>query len=67
MTDNQRKIFGEILELNWDMNRETNATKKFELLGQLTQKKIDLKKDMGEAEYDKFMSMGQKMFAPKTS
>jgi hypothetical protein len=65
MTDTQHKIFREILDLNWDMKQETNPTKKLELLGKLTQKKIDLKKDMGEVEYNRFMDAGAKMFAPK--
>jgi len=63
LNDKQRKILSKIIDLNWDMNRETNAVKKYELLGKLIQKKIDLKKDMGEAEYNKFMNAGQKMFS----
>lgn len=63
LTDTQRKLFSEILDLNWDFKQEKNPAKKMELFGKLTQKKIDLKKDMGDEAYDNFMSMGQKMFS----
>jgi len=66
MTEKQGKIFSQILDLNWDMNREPNASKKFELAKQLGTKKEELKADMGEEAYVKFFENGKKMFAPKT-
>jgi len=64
MTTKQSKIFNEILDLNWEMNRENkNFTRKFELVKQLGEKKEELKKSMGEAEYNKFMNAGQRMFS----
>lgn len=65
MTESQGKLFNEILDLNWEMKNETNSTKKYELLGKLIQKKINLKEDMGEEAYNTFMDAGRKMFAPK--
>ena len=55
MTTKQRKIFMEIVDLN---HEKVQVEKKLEA------KKEELKKAMGANEYYKFMSMGQKMFAP---
>lgn len=63
LNEKQRKLFSEILDLNWDCTRETNMTKKFNLIKNLGEKKEALKADMGAVAYDKFMSMGQKMFS----
>jgi len=64
LNDKQRKLFSKILDLNHDMlNENKNFTRKFELAKELSDKKEELKKSMGDAEYDKFMSMGQKMFS----
>ena len=64
MTTKQSKIFNEILDLNWEMNRENkNFTRKFELVKQLGEKKEELKKSMDETEYNKFMNAGQRMFS----
>ena len=64
MTAKQRKIFSKVLDLNWEMSQENkNFTRKFELAQQLGAKKDELKKSMGDAEYNKFMNAGQKMFS----
>ncbi len=63
MTDKQREIFSEILDLNWECKIENNPTKKFNLIKKLGEKKTELKNDMGAKAYDKFMSDGQKMFS----
>jgi hypothetical protein len=66
MNEEQSKLFREVLDLNWEMNKENkNFTRKFELATQLGEKKAELKASMGEAEYNKFMNAGQRMFAPK--
>jgi hypothetical protein len=62
LTDKQREIFSRVLDLNWDAKREVNPTKKLELVQELTRAKDELKSDMGQEAYDKFMTMGQKMF-----
>ena len=64
MNAKQSKIFSKILDLNHDMIHENkNFTRKFELVQQLSAKKDELKKSMGEAEYNKFMDAGTKMFS----
>ncbi len=64
MTKEQSKIFKEVLDLNWEMSQENkNFTRKFELVKQLGEKKEELKKSMGEVEYNKFMNAGQRMFS----
>jgi hypothetical protein len=56
LTDKQREIFSAILDLNFE-----GKTK------ELAAKLNELKEDMGTDAYEKFMSMGKKMFAPKQS
>jgi len=64
MTAKQSKIFNEVLDLNWDMSQENkDFTRKIELAKKLGAKKEELKNDMGEVEYNKFMNAGQKMFS----
>ena len=64
MTTKQSKIFNEILDLNHDMvNENKNFTRKWDLLSKLSDKKEELKKSMGEFEYNKFMNAGQRMFS----
>jgi hypothetical protein len=64
MTAKQSKIFNKILDLNHEMiNENKNFTRKFELVKELSDKKEELKKSMGETEYNKFMNAGQRMFS----
>ena len=64
MTKKATKLFNEVLDLNWNANRENkNFTKKLELFKKLGEKKEALKKEMGEAEYNKFFEAGQKLFS----
>jgi len=65
LNEEQQKIFRIILDTNYEVNHGENPTSRMEALGKLTQAKIDLKKSMGEESYNNFMSMGQKLFAPK--
>lgn len=67
LTDDQRLLFSKILDLNYDFNRETKSTKKFELFKQLNAAKTELKESMGHDAYNDFMSKGQRMFAPATN
>lgn len=65
LTKNQQELFSIVLELNYEMKITTSPAKKIEALKRLIQAKDDLKKDMGEEAYNKFMDMGTKMFASK--
>jgi len=67
LTDSQRQLFSKILDLNYDFNRETNNTKKFELFKELNAAKSELKESMGENAYNEFFDKGRRMFAPATN
>lgn len=62
--DEQREIFSKVLDLNSASIKETDFKKKWELETQLGKKLTELKVSMGEAEYNRFMTMGKAMFAP---
>ena len=64
MTETQRVMFREVIDLNWDMKQETNLVRKFELAQELGAAKERLKMDMGDAAYDQFIETGRRMFAP---
>jgi len=65
-TEKKQKLFNKVLDLNSEMIQETRPVIKMELLGELTQAKISLKKEMGDEDYERFMEMGTKMFAKKS-
>ena len=66
LTEEQRVIFREILDLNWEFSHtEENWGVKWDIARKLNQRKKDLKMSMGEEAYDHFMNMGREMFAPK--
>ena len=64
MTETQRVMFREVIDLNWDMKQETNLARKFELAQELGAAKERLKMDMGAAAYEQFIETGRRMFAP---
>jgi uncharacterized protein YjaG (DUF416 family) len=65
MTESQRKMFREILDVNWELKESKDWNEKIKLSKQLEEKKDALKSSMGEAHYNHFIKMGQQMFAPK--
>ncbi len=66
LTEEQRVIFREILDLNWEFSHtEANWSVKWDIARKLNQRKKDLKRSMGEEAYENFMNMGREMFAPK--
>lgn len=67
MTNSQQTLFREILDLNWDLNQETNAIQQWEMIKRLNDLKKELRDDMGAEEYDRFMENGRKMFAPASN
>ena len=64
MTETQRVMFREVLDLNWDMKQETNISRKFELAKELGAATERLRMDMGKEAYDQFIETGRRMFAP---
>lgn len=70
MTEQQRKKFSKILDINWEVKELQESGKWVEALEkakELNALKKDLRDDMGQEEYDAFIENGRKMFAPKTS
>lgn len=66
MTTKQQKIFNQVLDLNWEMKQEKkDFSRKLDLVKKLDEKKEELKNSIGEAEYNKLMNAGTKMFASK--
>ena len=65
MTAKESQILRELIDKNWDFTNEKDITKKWEIGLQVSKLKKDLQDSMGKEEYDKFISNGQKMFAPK--
>ena len=65
MTDEQRSLFRQILDINWEFGQSKDWNEKIELGKKLSTKKNELKSSMGESEYNNFINMGRQMFAPK--
>jgi hypothetical protein len=66
MTEEQSLIFSQVLDTNWQVKELMDANKwleSFEKVKELNALKQKLKESMGSAEYDNFITMGQKMFA----
>lgn len=64
MTDEQRKKFSKIVNLNWEINNQTDSEiEKFKKSAVLNDMIEDLKQDMGEDEYNSFINAGRRMFA----
>ena len=64
-TEKKQKLFNRVLDLNHEFLHEVRPVQKFQLLTELTEAKAKLKEMMGDEEYDKFFTMGAKLFAPK--
>jgi hypothetical protein len=67
MTDAQRLMFREILDINWELKESKDWDEKIKLSKKLSEKKDDLKESMGESHYNHFIKIGQQMFAPKVN
>jgi len=65
LNDKQNKIFSRLVDLNYEMNQESDPDEKSKLFIQVCQLKQELKEDMGEEIYNTFMNMGVRMFSPK--
>jgi hypothetical protein len=65
MTEKQRCLFSEILILNLEFNLERDAIKKWNLVKELRQKKISLRRSMGVAEYERLLVKGRAVYGIK--
>jgi hypothetical protein len=67
MTNEQSAIFKKVLDTNWEVKLLSEAGKWTEAVEKCKEHHAavkELKESMGEAEYDKFIDTGRKMFAP---
>ena len=67
MTDEQSEIFRKVLDTNWQVKElmEAGNWNEARLKSKEHHEAVDqLKASMGEREYDNFINMGRKMFAP---
>lgn len=65
MTDSQITQLNEIIDLNWDLSKETSISKKLKMEDELYGMKEDLRNDMGKDEYDNYMKNFGLLFSPK--
>ena len=68
MTQEQSKIFERILDTNWEIKELSESGKWHEAHMKAKEHHEavnELKASMGEREYDNFINMGRKMFAPR--
>ena len=67
MTNEQSAIFRKVLDTNWEVKELSEAGKWREAMEKSKEHHAavkELKESMGEAEYNKFIDTGRKMFAP---
>lgn len=67
MTNEQSEIFRKVLDTNWQVKElmEAGNWNEARLKSKEHHEAVDqLKASMGEREYDNFINMGRKMFAP---
>jgi hypothetical protein len=70
MTEDQTRIFRKVLDTNWEVKELKESGKWLDALEKVKEHNShveELKSSMGEEEYDNFINMGRKMFAPKTN
>lgn len=65
MTDEQYKIFSELLDTNQKFKTEKVNSVKWDLAMRVNDLKKELKESMGEETYNQFMNAGEKRFQPK--
>ena len=67
MKNEQSAIFRKVLDTNWEVKELSEAGKWNEAMQKAKEHQAhvkELKESMGEAEYNKFIDTGRKMFAP---
>jgi hypothetical protein len=65
LTPDQSKLFGKIVDLNWDISHSgASFPERLEMVREMNRIEQDLRDSMGEEEYDRFLDLGRRMFAP---
>ena len=67
MTNEQSAIFKRVLDTNWEVKELSEAGKWTEAMEKSKEHHAavkELKESMGEKEYDNFINIGRRMFAP---
>jgi hypothetical protein len=67
MTNEQSEIFKKVLDTNWEVKELSEAGKWVEAMQKSKEHHAaveELKASMGESEYNNFISIGRRMFAP---
>lgn len=75
LTETSSKLFTQLVDVNWEIKQhqenKQGEPNYYEVLFSLQDNYLKIRKDliaeMGQANYDKFIGMGRKMFAPKQS
>ena len=64
MTNYERHLFSELVDVNWEINKsEHNSIVKMALISRYSQIVAQLEDSMGVAEWRNFMEMGKEMYA----
>lgn len=67
MTEQERKIFSKLLDANWEakeLREEGKIDEYIKKLDEVEELRTELQESMGMDEYNKFIAIGQRMFAP---
>ena len=64
LTDYQRQLFSELVNLNWETNQEYPQTVKTALINEYWRVRKELEDDMGKDKYNNYINGMKQMFAP---
>ncbi len=65
LTPEQSKLFSKMVDLNWEIDHsKASFSERLEMVREMNQIENDLQESMGKAEYDRFINLGRRMFAP---
>lgn len=65
MTQEQSRLFSQLVDKNWDLAHEEDPRKKMLLAKEFSRIRKALQDSMGLEEYERFVENGRKMFASK--
>ena len=64
LTDYQRQLFSELVNLNWETDQNYPQTVKTALLNEYWRVRKELEDDMGRDNYNQYINGMRQMFAP---